>query len=656
MTHHAGWLRYGTRALLIGIALAMITGICGLLLSSTQSDFIPLSNYVGHRLYATVADVLLTGIHRWLPWTAGAALLLAIAVRISEYGSGRVRLGLRIGLPLLALCALVFWYLQNHPAHLLGLHSIAWRLSIRIRDFLLSPYVLVLPLLMLAWVERRLRRRRLAASLPPTPEVESARQPLLFARSARCWRIVGTGGIGVLVVSYFMLALAVGLFHLQQRWALQYQPNIIVILPDTLRPDHLGCYGYDLPTSQHIDQFAQHSTRFSNVIAQSSWTLWSVESMLKSQYPDVLFKSHIPSMRQLEIELQTVAGANNQLRAYTSLAQVLHDRGYVTNAVISNPWLAGTAMNRQGYDFYDRSPVMLNARGQETASTITRIAIDRLRELGDHKFFMFLHYMDPHDPYLQHDGFVFEDSLQDVAIEPVIAHHITREQLQNRRHDLHRYNSEIAFTDHHIGKFLDALKRQGLYDDALIIFLSDHGEEFREHGATGHQRTVNQEVIQVPLIIKFPGQQEGRVVEGAFPLIDLFPSLMAYLGYSHAHLNLQGDAVDLTTIIRMQAKPIFSSTTTPAKCIIFGPQKYIFTEGASVEEYFDLSTDPLEQRNLLPNPPAPSDHVIAMFKAWDKHNALRTLSRMDADINRRRRRIVPDTSLIEHLRALGYLQ
>jgi arylsulfatase A-like enzyme len=661
MKLRAGWLRYWLGAALIGVATGVFVGLYETLPPTATSVFEE-NNYLGHRLYATATQLLVTSTDRWIPMAIGLALLLAALIRIGKLGHGNVRRFLRFGLPLLTVSAIAVLYFVLHLNQWYTLKAAAKSAVIFCGHLIFNPFSLLLTLALLAWIEWRILRARRRKAMPKEAEGETREQaatgrscfPFLFCQ--RILRSLAIAVIGLLVILCAALYLARGLYRWQTLRALRGKPNIIFIMVDTLRVDHLGCYGYDLPTTPNIDRFAAKSTRFAHAIAPSSWTVWSVNSIFTSQYPDVLFASHLGFHEELQIDIQ--ASNFGTPLGYTTLVEVLYDRGYSTNAVISNPWLSISPGNTQGYTYYNDSPAKRNNECRETSPHVTRAAIDRLREVKDERFFMSLVYMDPHDPYHENPGFTFGDSQHNRQLESVIASSVAPSLLEERRVSQRGYDSEIAYTDHAVGQFLEELTQLGLYDDALIVFFSDHGEEFREHGGTGHQKTVYDEVIRVPLIIKFPRQQIGRVMQRPFPLIDLYPALMKYLQYPVDRLNLQGDAVDLTTLLRSTVKPIFSATNTSAKCIIEGPRKYIaYQQPEEKQEYFDLAADPLEQRNLLARHPAEAQPLIAGLDAWDKRNAVLAVLHAGRGAGLDRTAEMPDRkALIEQLQTLGYLQ
>lgn len=205
--------------------------------------------------------------------------------------------------------------------------------------------------------------------------------------------------------------------------------------------------------------------------------------------------------------------------------------------------------------------------------------------------------------------------------------------------NLRGYDSEIAFTDHHIGLFLDALKRAGLYDDALILFFSDHGEEFLDHGRFGHQKTVYEEVIQVPLIVKLPRQHGGKIIRGTFPLVDVYPSLLAI---DSTALDLAGEASPFDSLVRSKDKPLYSSTVNGVQSVRVASR--------------DLTADPLEQSNLLKTTPKDSAALAALLEEHESAqltnlpNVLH-LFRSDRGDDPT---VITDKALIERLKSLGY--
>jgi arylsulfatase len=640
----AARLRYWGGAVLTGVGIAVVAGLYEAMPPTSLSVFEE-NNYLGYRLYATATRELALTIDRWLPLAIGLAVLVAALPRIGRRGRGKVRFALRFVLPPLALVAAAGFHFLWYPTHWLLAKSVAKAAAASGWHVLMSPIGLLLPLALLVWIEWRILRARRPAKSPM--KAGRDRPATRSTPAALRWLpgIAASTILGLLLVLFAVLHAAWGFYRWQAHRALRDRPNIIFIMVDTLRADHVGCYGYDLPTTPHIDHFARGATRFANAVAQAPYTLWSVTSMMSSRFPESLFPPSIEESSSTDCTPLV-------------LAEILQDAGYATAAVVSNQILSATPLTAQGYAHYDDHLAQL-PQEQSTSAEMTRAAIECVSALKGKKFFLSLVYMDPHAPYVRHPRYIFGESARDAPRRRAIQAAYPREY-PHRQASLEAYDSEIGFTDHHIGQFLDALKRQGLYDDALIVFFSDHGEELLDHGSWGHRWTVYEEAIQVPLIIKFPRQREGRVVTGAFPLIDLVPSLLTGLGFDLSPLDLHGDPVDLASLLRCADKPLYSTALNRVQTVTEGTLKYIHTPApddshslydeleniARVKEdrLFDLATDPLEQTDRYSSAHADTARLKALLQA---RNDVMTRSVTAAT--------APDRQLWERLKTLGYL-
>jgi arylsulfatase A-like enzyme len=316
----------------------------------------------------------------------------------------------------------------------------------------------------------------------------------------------------------------------------------------------------------------------------------------------------------------------------------LSNLGYSTNAISSHPFLhTEKSFNyRQGFDTYislDNEDFIDNL-----APKVTTRALQSVQQLKDRKFFLYMMYADPHTPYTQHPEFVFGPSKKDTLDRrwttslPTASQQMGEDRLErllvsqmagingkgeSRQRRLAKYNSEIAYTDKAIGDFLDGLRKLGQYDNSLIVFCGDHGEEFLDHGRYGHFYTLYHEVVDVPLIVKFPYQRVGKVIAGSFPLIDLFPSVLSMLHQDSQYLHLQGDGVNMPALLRCENKPIYGATVYTIRSVNW--QNYTYYRGITiipeeddpiegglsiqishpVNQLFDMKTDPGEYRNAL---------------------------------------------------------
>ncbi len=309
-------------------------------------------------------------------------------------------------------------------------------------------------------------------------------------------------------------------------------PNVILISVDTLRADHLGCYGYERPTSPSIDLLASRGVRFEQAFSQASWTLPSHLSLLTSRYP------HSHGVETDEHKLPSTV---------TTLAETLRQAGYVTSAFISWVYVSDRYGFGQGFDEYHE---LLPPENEVTSSTVASIKasafVDRIVEWADHgprqPFFLFLHLFDPHidyeppAPFDEMFGTPSPDKsegtfqylrryIKGVHREP------ERIPADRRARALALYDGEIRFTDQELGRLLITLGDRGLLDDTMVIFTSDHGEEFDDHGSMeGHQWTLYNEVLHVPLIMVFPQDRfAGRTMPAVVQSIDIAPTILDFL-------------------------------------------------------------------------------------------------------------------------------
>jgi len=421
---------------------------------------------------------------------------------------------------------------------------------------------------------------------------------------------------------------------------------VFLIVIDTCRADHLSCYGYEHPTTPGIDLLASNAVRFSHAISQSPWTLPSVASLLTSTYPSIHGATG------------TIKEGFHRLEHGTPAALILQREGYLTQAFINNSFFyPGFGLNAgfTGYDNFRCSNSQIRNAGETC-----RLAVDWLeRVMGEDKkrIFLFLHLFDPHLDYAPPPPFQskfippgIETSFSGpVSLDTVTA--IGREggtTLGNLTYIISQYDGEIAYCDHVLGSFFEQLKRIGLYEEALIILTSDHGEEFLEHRGLDHGHTLFDELIHVPLIIKMPGSEKaGNVIPNQVRLIDVMPTIFDIL-----RLSLPDDfkGRSLLPLIREGE----SGTDLPAfsEALLYGAEKkslrdrgykFIFNPSGRQHLLFDLSGDPQEQNNLSGSMPGKSTKMLSQLKGFL------------AEDHAPGKKVDLDKETLENLRSLGYL-
>jgi arylsulfatase A-like enzyme len=278
--------------------------------------------------------------------------------------------------------------------------------------------------------------------------------------------------------------------------------NVLFILVDTLRADHLSAYGYERDTSPNIAALAEDGIRFGQQVSQSSWTKCSMASLWTGLYPTRSGVLRAPQVLTEEAKLP---------------AELYRDAGFRTAGIWRNGWINSNFGFGQGFENYTQpKPSPMNRPPSRQRPNLTlagsdadilRSALAFLRAHGHERWFLYLHMMDVHQYAYSEDEAVFGTSYLDI------------------------YDNAILWVDGLIGHLLAELADRGLRDRTLIVFASDHGEAFGEHGAEGHARDVYGEVTETPLILSFPFRLEpGIVVETRSANVDLWPTVLELTG------------------------------------------------------------------------------------------------------------------------------
>ena len=378
-----------------------------------------------------------------------------------------------------------------------------------------------------------------------------------------------------------------------------------MISVDTLRADHLGCYGYRKVSTPHLDALARRGTLFSQVDSLVPLTLPSHTSLLSSTYPFV---------HGIEENGQKVPGG------VVTLTEVLKARGYSTAAFIGGYVLDARFGLNQGFDLYD-SPFHLRPDpGEEPpevkrpAEAVLASASQWINTQSGHPFFVFIHLYDAHRPYAHGS-----------------------------------YDAEIAYIDDAIGRFQESLATRKLLQDTLIVLTSDHGESLGEHGEQTHGYFIYESTLRVPLILRWPraaAQYPARVDEPA-SLLDLAPTVLDFLDIP-APPQFQGHS--LIRLLRphsRESEPVYAESMyardhlacSSLRSIRVGRYKYI---EAPKPELYDLATDPGETQNRYE-----SDRPVAL----DLKARLQSLYKGEQQTARK----PVDPEVISRLRSLGYL-
>ena len=420
------------------------------------------------------------------------------------------------------------------------------------------------------------------------------------------------------------------------------QPSLILISIDTLRADRLGAYGYERDTSPTLDALAERGVRFESVIAESSWTL----------------PSHMTLFTGLPPTLHGVVSHERKLAASVpTLTEVLREAGYRTFAFTGGLNVAPNfgfgrgfetyASAKQSYGSEETQPIDFRTALAQAARRIARL------EPGE-PFFAFVHTYDVHCPYDPPADYArrFDSQPPDDHIE-------TRERCGEphfnemgltpgqARFLSDRYDAGIRYADDLLGSFLERLDSQGVLDHTFVVVVSDHGEEFLEHGKIGHQ-TLYIECLRIPWIIAGPGL-EPRSVAVPTGLADVMPTLLALLDVPAPPTEgvsmlpaIRGGVDESTPAVRFSEL----GSGPELRSAVLGSSHLI--AGANATLLFDWHADPAEQADLIRDGSDREAELEQALASWVEHLAtspLRSRGELVVDLSEEQK---------ERLRALGY--
>lgn len=455
--------------------------------------------------------------------------------------------------------------------------------------------------------------------------------------------------------------------------------NVVLIVIDTLRADHLSVYGYPLETSPNLEELAEGATAFPSCISPANWTPPGHACIFTGRFP----ASH--GAHKVKVDGGPDIPTCLPLpQTETTMAELLAEQGYRTAAVVANFGFVSPEFGLdQGFDFWFSSPPrtlkpVLLAVGvrlglvspfsclkdpvpYRRADAIRRAAVDWVRRWGDDPFFLFINFMDPHSPYAPPgrwrqklggapDGAGvqgFLDGLRGGTLS------FGPEQWAQLRA---QYDGEIAFVDSEVGELLDALKAMGKYDDSMIVVTSDHGEYLGEFGLVDHQVGLYQPVIHVPLIVKpAAGARPPAGADRVVQTVDILPTVLESLGLEVP------DGLDGASLLSDERHPIIAEHyadthvadwfagrfSVNQAALLRAPRKLILASDGSVE-LFDLDRDPGEQHDLADRDPEATRELVDELEAW--RDAAAANGAPDAALPEL------DDATIRRLRLLGYIK
>ena len=428
--------------------------------------------------------------------------------------------------------------------------------------------------------------------------------------------------------------------------AVPSSPNIIVVMVDTLRADHMSLYGYDRPTTPFIDRLASEAIVFERARSQAACTFPSVNSLFTSRYA---FDFYVQGENQMGIPAE-----------YPTIAEILRARGYHTIAVSASPIVRSTPSKENpnggfgaGFDVFDET------RLWGDAAMVNAQALELLGEVRE-PFFLYLHYMDPHGHYAPpathqkqfagpYDGHEFIAAGDYNPIADMLYDNGPEVDISDRdlQHLVDLYDDEILYFDGQFEQLVESLREDDLLDRSLLVLTSDHGEEFLEHGHVGHCRGVWDTLTRVPLFMKIPGLDGGGRVNAAVQLIDVLPTLLDKLGIDDAGIPFEGTTLRSLLEGGKPTRDYAFTDQSKYRAADDGRWQFILDGVESEVTLYDLRTDPLAQHDLFPQNHPEADRLGAVLNGWLKDTG--QWVRFDEAL-------AASKAKEEELRALGYLR
>jgi arylsulfatase A-like enzyme len=421
--------------------------------------------------------------------------------------------------------------------------------------------------------------------------------------------------------------------------------NAVLVVLDAARARSVSAYGAPRATTPQIDALARDGVLFEKAFTPAVYTLGAMSSVWTSQYPDrhhseVSFSARLPKDRLTLAQLLTARG--------------VHTAGFVANAVAGS----GFGFDRGFAEFHEVFRD-LGSRGD----VFRRVVPDWLQRNKQHRFFLYLHFREPHFPYdpeppfdtrFGPDGPIPKGARRDQAWITDVNQGRRRLAPEERDHLERLYDGSLAFADQEVGALFRALQAAGLAERTVFIVTADHGEALFEHGWIGHNVQLFEESTQVPLVFRFPegrgprGQRVGVFVD----LLDLAPTiadLFGLKGEGGSDREFQGRSL-LPVIAGAPGKPVVLSRTVwdrPRYALRDGRYKFLFDTRTGESSLFELATDPAETKDLAATEPVRAAYYRESLHAW-----MKTLARQGGG-GGEEAKLTPEQC--ENLRALGYL-
>ncbi|MGD2110555.1 MAG: sulfatase [Phycisphaerae bacterium] len=431
---------------------------------------------------------------------------------------------------------------------------------------------------------------------------------------------------------------------------------VFLIVVDTLRADRLSCYGYESIETPQIDRLASMGVRFARAHSVASWTTPSMGAILTSRYPTQLglIEAPAPDGKQFKVREKRAQRAYTIPSDVPTLAETMRGAGYHTAAFVDQPMLnigngfvkgvsewycpiGEETVGRYDPNAFEPARRWSNMRGAEVFDPALVAEFDNwLKKKAHTTPFVWIHLLTPHRPYRPPPRYMPPEPRTKPA----------------------RYDGEVQTVDEMVGSILDSIERYVGLGESTIVFASDHGEEFGEHGSEEHGHSLHREVLHVPLIIASPGLPAGHVVDALVPTIDIMPTIIELAEASEsAPTSMEGTSLIPTVRGQDTHRTIFSEGMlygTTERSFVEGGFKLMYDIQIAQPKLFNILSDPDELVDLASERPQLRDAMRSSL--WNMHNRFR-----NEYLDRYRfgttspAETAEDPQVLDALRALGYV-
>jgi choline-sulfatase len=575
--------KHVTTLLSIGILSGFIIGFFESGLNSAFQHTAA-NRYIHYKMHRLAASVLQGPLFKWLIITLFTACFLLFVTWLTGKLVSRTHANQKI--PLKVPLIYVAWSLLFYP----GIWAV---------NHYLIPYTKLHPISVLADVGILLFSLYVAGLLAHFKGKMQLKKQWEKLSETKFIKVTAM----ILVLS--LLVINVGIFSYGKRKnKAAKRPNVLFIVIDALRQDHLGCFGYRRNTSPNINELAKEGILFKHAYSHAPWTKPSVASLFSS----------LPPNKHMAINKNDILPDEIPV-----IAEILKNEGYHTFCFVGGNKFIGKRFNfHQGFDIYRNSRI--------NAAKLTKTLLSFISKPQEKRFFAYIHYMDVHLPYNKNkynDTFVQKKGKHFFSPGKVRAKDcrkfalFDRLSIMDKKHLVSLYDGQIRYVDENIKRIISVLKKNNMLNDTLVIITADHGEEFWDHNNYEHGHTLYNELIHVPLVIA-GNNLKNLELKRPVRLIDLLPTILKMVDVESSRYNLEG-----TPLFEKRGgknnklkTSIFAMGTLYGDekyCLIRGDRKLIINTGdeekkknrligfrnKSKMELYDITKDPLEKENLV---------------------------------------------------------